>query len=413
MPVTLTHDAFKREIGELYARLYDLIYLRGHPLADALVPDVPVGSKERGWRLHDLLLEVIEELDPGPEAPAFSREWRRYRLMVERYRNALEPGAVMQIIAVSRRQYYREHEAAIEAIAGLLWERYMIHRVPAGRAVADSAAEPAPDRIALLRLEAARLAQAGRYTDAADVVRRVVGLLDERLRQRSLTLQAALPAALPPVAVEKGLLRQMLLGVLGYLAERASDAAICLEAEIAEDAVHLTLLVQPPEACRPTPAGEVSERLAAFSEMATLAQASLETVTFEDVVVGFDLGLPRDTQPLILVVDDNEDVLELVRRLLTPHGYRLATATTAEQALSLAAQLQPYAVILDLMLPGQDGWDLLQLLLNRPDTRMIPVIICSVLKQRELALSLGAVAFLEKPVTEHRLLEVLHALRAG
>jgi CheY-like chemotaxis protein len=62
------------------------------------------------------------------------------------------------------------------------------------------------------------------------------------------------------------------------------------------------------------------------------------------------------------------------------------------------------------MLPGQDGWDLLQILLNRPETNHIPLIICTVLKQKELALSLGATAFLEKPVTEQALFSTLEAL---
>ena len=120
-----------------------------------------------------------------------------------------------------------------------------------------------------------------------------------------------------------------------------------------------------------------------------------------------------EVQRAVLVVDDNEDVLELCRRYLAPHGYGVITATTAEEAIDLAAQLQPFAITLDLMLPGQDGWDALQALLNRPDTQRIPVIICSVLKQRELALSLGATAFLEKPVTEQGLLAALRMLEAA
>jgi CheY-like chemotaxis protein len=62
------------------------------------------------------------------------------------------------------------------------------------------------------------------------------------------------------------------------------------------------------------------------------------------------------------------------------------------------------------MMPKQDGWHVLQTLLNQPDTSRIPVIVCSVLKQKELALSLGATAFVEKPITEQALLSALDAL---
>ena len=111
-----------------------------------------------------------------------------------------------------------------------------------------------------------------------------------------------------------------------------------------------------------------------------------------------------------MVVDDNEDILELFRGYLSPHHYRVVTAQTGQDALSLARRLRPYAITLDLMMPDQDGWDLLQALLNQPDTQHIPIIICSVLTQKELALSLGATAFLEKPISEDTLLLALEAL---
>jgi CheY-like chemotaxis protein len=110
------------------------------------------------------------------------------------------------------------------------------------------------------------------------------------------------------------------------------------------------------------------------------------------------------------VVDDNEDVLELFRSYLSPHRYRVVTVRSARQALDLAREVQPYAITLDLMMPGQDGWDVLQTLLSQPDTRHIPVIVCTVLRQKELALSLGAAAFLAKPTTEAALLAALESL---
>jgi CheY-like chemotaxis protein len=61
-------------------------------------------------------------------------------------------------------------------------------------------------------------------------------------------------------------------------------------------------------------------------------------------------------------------------------------------------------------MPGRDGWDLLQTLLNQSDTRHIPIIVYTVLKQKTLALSLGATAFLEKPVSKQALFSALQAL---
>ncbi len=190
----LTREAFNRQVADLYQHLYDQVYLRTHPLTAALVPGTAAGRdagrKERAWQLYDLLLKVIDELDPSPLAPPFSREWRRHRLVVRRYVDGLEVGPIAHEIGISRRQYYREHEAALEALAGILWERYQAAAEDAGDAAAASPPGAsqlegdAPD-LGLLRLEAARLAQAGRHVSLGELLGGIHSLLEERLRQRA------------------------------------------------------------------------------------------------------------------------------------------------------------------------------------------------------------------------------------
>ena len=115
----------------------------------------------------------------------------------------------------------------------------------------------------------------------------------------------------------------------------------------------------------------------------------------------------------MLIIDDNQDLLELFQRWLNQHGYSAVVARTAREGIELAKQLHPFAISLDLMMPEQDGWDALQTLSTQPDISRIPVIVCSVLQQEDLALSLGASAFLLKPVTTYDLLSTLEELQAG
>src|SRR5437868_9740050 len=108
---------YKRYITQLayaYEHISDLVYLRTHPLLDLLFRDSATSRKDQAWQLHHVLLDTIKELDPGPQAPAFSREWRRHRLMVLRYADGLTPQAVADQLAISRRHFYREHAMAIE-----------------------------------------------------------------------------------------------------------------------------------------------------------------------------------------------------------------------------------------------------------------------------------------------------------
>jgi CheY-like chemotaxis protein len=74
-------------------------------------------------------------------------------------------------------------------------------------------------------------------------------------------------------------------------------------------------------------------------------------------------------------------------------------------------QLQPEVIILDVMMPGIDGWELLQRLKTLRETQLIPVIICSVINDPELAFALGASQYVPKPVTREALLRALHALQ--
>src|SRR5438034_1238660 len=99
---------FAIALTDAYEHLYDLVYLRSHPLINFFSDAVnATTNKENAWNLHHALLKAIQELDPGPQVPTFSREWRRYRLMILRYVDGLAPQTVADQLAISRRHYYR------------------------------------------------------------------------------------------------------------------------------------------------------------------------------------------------------------------------------------------------------------------------------------------------------------------
>jgi len=123
------------------------------------------------------------------------------------------------------------------------------------------------------------------------------------------------------------------------------------------------------------------------------------------------LLLPTAEATVVLVVDDNPDLVRLFHRYLRGRGFRLIQATNAIRARDLARAIRPDVITLDLMMPVQDGWDLLRLLRDDVVTAAIPIIACSILPERELALSLGASSFLAKPVTPESLLLALEPHR--
>jgi len=123
---------------------------------------------------------------------------------------------------------------------------------------------------------------------------------------------------------------------------------------------------------------------------------------------------PRvDGRNTILVVDDDPVVHDLMTRYLTKEGFRAVIASDGEQALRLARQIHPIAITLDVMMPRMDGWAVLSALKFDPDTADIPVIMLSMIDDKNLGFALGASGYLTKPVDRDRLHTMLAKFRAG
>lgn len=105
----------------------------------------------------------------------------------------------------------------------------------------------------------------------------------------------------------------------------------------------------------------------------------------------------------VLVVDDDETSRLISKRILSKRGYGVVTADSGAEGIELACVLQPDIIVLDVLMPGMDGWQVLEKLREIPETADIPIIMQSMLSERELGLSLGADDYLTKPVDKSNL----------
>ena len=112
----------------------------------------------------------------------------------------------------------------------------------------------------------------------------------------------------------------------------------------------------------------------------------------------------------ILAVDDDEGVITLFQRYLEKRGYKVAGMTSSEGVVETAKRLKPYAITLDVIMPGKDGWQIIQELKSDPETRDIPVIVCSIMGEADKGISMGVADYLMKPITEQDLLDALGRL---
>ncbi|EQD81212.1 Signal transduction response regulator, receiver region domain protein, partial [mine drainage metagenome] len=111
--------------------------------------------------------------------------------------------------------------------------------------------------------------------------------------------------------------------------------------------------------------------------------------------------------PLVLVVEDDQQAADLLRHMLQRQGFRVEVARSGAEALVKATTLQPAAITLDVILPGMDGWGVLQALKRDVRTRDVPVVVVTIVDDPQTAYALGASDFFVKPVDRKMLLDRL------
>lgn len=393
-----TREQFDRWVHDALNRLYDSVYLRTHPLAEALADAEASTPLQRSEALRRALLGAIHSLQPKPGTPAESPDWRAYNILELRYIEGLSVGEVAGQLGLSQSQYFRDQARVLEAVTALLWERYERARSPeAPRAAAEGAS-----RREAVRSEAERLSL-GTQRQTLDLAELLTGLrpvLDRLAQARGVVLDFDLARPQVTVLADRVVLRQAVLSLathaldlvaggrieLGTFAdERASG--VCLRAWGATDEQAGT-----PETCAQLMAA-MGGRLEVGSGPAGRWEARL--------------AWPVEPPQVLLAIDDNAGLIELFRRCLAGHGWQVLGAASSAEARQMLASNRPTVIVMDIMMPEEDGWELLSALKADPELGSIPVIVCSVLNEPQVALTLGAAAFLPKPVTQTALLQAL------
>jgi len=117
--------------------------------------------------------------------------------------------------------------------------------------------------------------------------------------------------------------------------------------------------------------------------------------------------------PTILVIDDDDNARDLLRRSLEAGGYSVATASSGEEGLALARRLKPTAITLDVMMPRMDGWEVLRAIKADSELESIPVIMVTIVGEEGMAYALGAAEYLSKPVDRRQLLRAVRSYSGG
>ena len=399
-PADLAH-----QVRDALPYLYDFAYLQRHPLAKLLVSPSATFTRIRGQELRRILLDAIEALNPGDRVAMRSPERRAYAILFGLYVEGHSQAEVAHALGIGDRQLRRDRLVAFEALTNILRDRYLL---PAASDKLQSWQE-------LLRGETDRLAGRREPLDLHELVDGLLPLLRELANERGMQLSTYVSPELPKPVANRTLARQILIRLASQALTSLPLARLCFECRSRGLAIGIGLVMDcqpeafPMDGCT-TSRGLVLD-VAAASPLADSLGGHLtqECITATELKVW--LWLPIQEETNVLVVDDNQEIHALFERYVVGYPYRMLHATSAEQALTIARSQKPDIVIVDLMMPERDGWELLQTLRTDSTCALIPTIVCSVLEEPGLALSLGVQGYLKKPVSQADLLRALEAAR--
>ncbi len=393
-------EEFVRKVSHALSHLYDPDVLRAHPLIDALGlagRDLPQAA------LRDTLVSAIESLIPEPSVPIESRLWRVYKILQLRYIQQMDQDQTAYQIGVGVRHLRREQKAAVEILADALYRKMIpVH----------ATATPEREDVSSVETELSWLktAQEDNSATLRDTLLAAYKLVLPLADKRGIALELAPMPDLPAVALVPAALRQSIVSMTTCAIGRLPEGKIHFEGRYENDQVRLELIAHSSQGLIPESESCVASLNAVHAILGDLAGKLVVTENRNSLQM--ILVLPVRDVAKILLIDDNRDVAELFKRYLFGTRYRIEAITNPDELFNFLAQSPVDFIILDVMMPGIDGWEVLGRLVHHPLTSAIPVVVCTVLPERDLAIALGAVDYLAKPVSRDGLLTILNRFLA-
>ncbi len=378
---------FERDLQDILNHLYDPAYQPSDALLNVLGGDPQAAT-----------LQAIGELEPAPQVPRAARSWRIYEVLSWRYLHKLTQEETAERLGITPRHLRREQAEAVHALAQSLWQARSAHPAEAPQRTTPVLA---PDWLSQLKQELLSLQKSapGSLADVEATIVSVVALVSPITAKRGVSIQVGQLQRGVMASIHPSGLRQLLVHSITEWSRLLPSGQIELGAEQVGDQVQITLTGQ----------GQTVGTLpddALIHELLDMYGGSAE-LRAEGNRLSLDIRLPLAARIKVLVVDDNPDLIHFYQRYVQGTRYQIVPLAEGARTLETIEATRPNVIVLDVMLPDIDGWELLTHLREHPATRSLPIIICSVVREEELALALGATRYIAKPVRRQEFVQAL------
>lgn len=391
--IAMTSAEFTQHIRFALHHLFEIGVLDKGPgpaLARWLDEVTPAGTNvSYGQRMHQVLVRGIEQLKPAePLDPNLPRH-RSYLILKRRYLDGVSVQQLETEFNSSSRQFRRENHRAIEELVLALWQL----SPQSAQTVASPA--PPPDQ-AIVDSKLANFNRSASAIKLLDGVMDAAQTLAGIINATSTQVTADIPLDLPAVNADRVALRLALIKLLRLAIAHSPEHAIRLRGTVQNESILLLL----------EGISGVTENDSVLSEAAQLFGLAEGVLSLTPAPPGqsITVQLSMHHRPIVLVVDDDPAMPRIVQRFLALQPITVISSNSTDDVVKLARETQPVLILLDVLMPRRDGWEILQELKANPDTYHFQLAVCSIWDERELALSLGADMFFQKPIGRAELL---------
>ncbi len=394
----LAKAEFNDAVHDALVHLYDVHGLQTNSLCELLGL---ASNPEAALILRRKLIAAVKALEPDKSVPVDSESWRIYEILLCRYVQQCTQDEVAFQLGLSVRHLRRLEKEAVLAFCDHFAVQVgldLAQMDPSGRDIHNSS------EVSELRGELANLRtlHAEAHANWDQILPAILELARPLATKHAVRLESCTAEGLPSLAVHTMVLRQVVLSLLAIAIRRSSGGSVSIEAVSKEDHV------------------EIHIRGSGFLPLMEQDDSSLKvvyrlvntfggdlTIHMQEPAFAACLTIPRFEPITVLVIDDNADAIAVMQRYASDSRYRIVGTSDPAQVMSQISDVCPKIIVLDVMMPALDGWELLGRLRQHPLTRDIPVVVCTILAEEELALSLGADAFVSKPISREAFLRIL------
>jgi CheY-like chemotaxis protein len=402
----MDQNEFSHAVKDALNHYHDPAYLENHPLIQYLLSESELKQVNRVQLLRAKIKDSIgilhnrQSSQPDQEPDPGDVQERSYLTLTYRYLRKMDMHRIEDSLGLSNRQVQRELKKGLDAVVSLLWNQQT------AQAASNSQTE-LPEGLAQsseLDMIKEELKTWQIHHDPVNLA----GLMQEALQLRQPSgaqpdISELLQKGQVNVYIDYVLSKQGLYKLVDLLRSKTTDLPFAIHVrKLNERFIELSILS----------AGDLDIDKLQWDTACyffTLQGLKVEESQQENRL-SVRIVLPLMQQNNCIVIDDVISVHRLIERMLGPYGIQVFGASNYAEALGLAQIIKPDFMLLDILMPEMDGWQMLKAFKTDPSTRPIPVIISSVMYEPELAQAVGAAAYIRKPINRLELLKTLKSV---